>query len=88
MSDEAREVREGASAGTVVLAFLCGALVGAAVGLFLAPRAGAETRERLAGAAGSAGERARRAREAARIAADAASKAFQEAMWPPAPPAA
>jgi gas vesicle protein len=78
---------EGAGAGVVILAFLAGALVGAAGALLLAPRPGAETRERLAGAAGAAGERARRARDAVRAAAAAAAKAFDEAMRPVEPPA-
>jgi gas vesicle protein len=78
------EAPEGAGAGLVVLAFLAGALVGAAGALLLAPRPGAETRERLAGAAG---ERARRARDAVRAAAVAAAKAFDEAMRPVEPPA-
>jgi gas vesicle protein len=81
------EAPEGAGAGLVVLAFLAGALVGAAGALLLAPRSGAATRERLAGAAGAAGERARRARDAARAAAAAAGKAFDEAMRQAGPPA-
>jgi gas vesicle protein len=70
----------GAGAGTIALAFLAGALVGAAGALLLAPRSGAATRAQLAGAAGSARDQGRRVREAARAAAAAAQAAFEQAM--------
>ena len=55
---------EGAGAGNVLLAFLVGALGGAAVALLYAPKSGRETREYL-------GEKARESRVRA---ADAAAK--------------
>ena len=55
---------EGTGAGNVLLAFLVGALSGAAVALLYAPRTGRETREYL-------GERAREGRARA---ADAAAR--------------
>jgi gas vesicle protein len=55
---------EGAGAGNILLAFLVGAVAGAAVALLYAPAAGRETREFL-------GERAREGRDRA---ADAAAK--------------
>jgi gas vesicle protein len=55
---------EGAGAGNVVLAFLVGALSGAAVALLYAPKSGRETREYL-------GEKAREGRARA---ADAAAR--------------
>lgn len=55
---------EGAGAGSVVLAFILGAVAGAAVALLYAPATGRETREFL-------GERAREGRDRA---AEAASK--------------
>ena len=55
---------EGAGAGSVLLAFILGAVSGAAVALLYAPAAGRETREYL-------GERAR---DASARAADAAAK--------------
>ena len=50
--------REDSGAGTVVVAFVLGALTGAAVALLLAPASGEETRRKLA-------ERAREGRERA-----------------------
>ena len=50
---------------SVMMAFICGAVVGAAVGLLYAPKTGSETREQLA-------EFARRAREKAEAITDAA----------------
>ncbi len=55
---------EGAGAGSVLLAFLLGAVAGAAVALLYAPAAGRETREFL-------GEKAREGRDRA---AEAAAK--------------
>ena len=55
---------DGAGAGTVLLAFLVGAVAGAAVALLYAPATGRETREFL-------GEKAREGRDRA---ADAAAK--------------
>ena len=53
---------EGAGAGSVLLAFLLGAVGGAAVALLYAPQSGKETREYL-------GEKAREGRERAKEAA-------------------
>lgn len=54
---------EGAGAGSVMLAFLLGAVSGAAVALLFAPAGGSETQEFL-------GEKAREARERAAAAAE------------------
>ncbi len=54
---------EGSGAGSVLLAFVLGAVSGAAVALLYAPTSGRETREYL-------GERAREGRERAAAAAD------------------
>jgi gas vesicle protein len=54
---------EGAGAGSVLLAFIVGAVSGAAVALLYAPAPGRNTREYL-------GERARQGRERASAAAD------------------
>ncbi|MGD9902332.1 MAG: YtxH domain-containing protein [Vicinamibacterales bacterium] len=63
-----------ASGGSVMLAFMLGAMAGAAVALLFAPAAGEETREYL-------GRRARegrdRARDAAREAADQGREFYQ-----------
>ena len=48
--------QSGASAGSVALAFLSGALLGAVTGFLLAPQPGRESRERLAGYARRTGE--------------------------------
>ena len=62
---------EGAGAGSVVLAFLIGAVTGAAVALLYAPATGAETREML-------GEKAREGRERAARAAERGRQAVKE----------
>ena len=62
MADE-----RGAGAGTVLMAFLVGAVAGAAVALLYAPATGKETRERLSE---KAREGARKAGEAARAGRD------------------
>jgi gas vesicle protein len=74
------EVRTGWGAGGVALMFLAGALAGAAASLLMAPKSGAETRERIGDAIGQTGDQVRRARMAARAAASAAREAFSEAM--------
>ena len=62
---------EGAGAGSVLLAFLLGAVSGAAVALLYAPATGNETRDFL-------GERAREGRERAAEAAEKGRQAFSE----------
>jgi gas vesicle protein len=54
---------EGAGAGSILLAFILGAVSGAAVALLYAPQTGNETREML-------GEKARESRERAAAAAE------------------
>ena len=78
MSDESR----GSGAGTVALAFLVGAAVGAGVALLLAPRSGRETREKLLAllddAAGHAGRGADRGRDAVSHATSMIEDAWKE----------
>ena len=64
---------DGAGAGTVLLAFLVGAVAGAAVALLYAPAAGQETREFL-------GEKAREGREKAAAMAEKGRQAFNEGL--------
>jgi gas vesicle protein len=60
--------------------FLGGALVGGAAALLLAPRSGAETRRRIAGAADGAKETASRLPQALREASGAAQAAFAKSL--------
>jgi gas vesicle protein len=62
---------EGAGAGTVLLAFILGAISGAAVALLYAPVAGKETREFL-------GERAKEGRARASEAAEKGRQVFSQ----------
>ena len=62
---------EGAGAGTVLLAFLVGAVAGAAVALLYAPATGRETREYL-------GEKAREGRDKANTLAEKGREVFNE----------
>ncbi|WP_447971701.1 YtxH domain-containing protein [Nitrospira sp. M1] len=62
--------RSSASAGSVALAFLSGALVGAVGAFLLAPQGGRESRERLVGYARRTGEDIRELREKATDALD------------------
>ena len=62
---------EGAGAGSILLAFLLGAVSGAAVALLYAPGPGRETREYL-------GERAREGRERANAMAEKGRQVFNE----------
>jgi gas vesicle protein len=58
------------NSGSVMIAFLVGAVTGAAVALLFAPASGEETREYL-------GERAREGREKARLAVDQGRDYYQ-----------
>ena len=69
MADDDR----GFSPGTVVLAFLSGALLGAATALLLAPQSGRETREQLRGYA-------RKTEENMHDLAGKASEAYEQAL--------
>ncbi len=62
---------DGAGAGTVLLAFLVGAVAGAAVALLYAPAAGKDTREFL-------GEKAREAQDKAAAMAEKGRQVFSE----------
>jgi len=62
---------EGGGAGTVLLAFLVGAIAGAAAALLYAPATGRETRDYL-------GEKARESREKANELAEKGRKVFNE----------
>ena len=75
MSDE-----RGPSGASVVLAFLAGAIAGAAVALLAAPRSGRETRDRLRAWGQS---RTGPVIEAATRAARAARRAFDESVGAP-----
>ena len=65
--------QSGASAGSVALAFLSGALLGAVTAFLLAPQPGRESRERLVGYARRTGEDLREIR-------DKATDAWDEVM--------
>jgi gas vesicle protein len=73
--------REDSGAGTVVVAFVLGALTGAAVALLMAPATGEETRKMLADRAREgrdrAGEAARQGRELWNQQRDNLSNAFE-----------
>ena len=62
---------DGAGAGSILLAFLLGAVSGAAVALLYAPATGKETREYVS-------EKAREARERAAVAAEKASEVLSQ----------
>jgi gas vesicle protein len=62
---------EGGGAGTVLLAFLVGAIAGAAAALLYAPATGRETRDYL-------GEKARESRDKANELAEKGRKVFNE----------
>jgi gas vesicle protein len=81
---------KGSSAGTVIAAFVVGALAGAAVALLFAPASGEETRRKLAGKAREGRKRAddltregldflQRQRESASAAIDRGREAFDAA---------
>jgi len=71
---------DGFGAGGILLAFVAGALAGAAAALLLAPRSGREARARLGEAAGQAGDRLQRERDAVRAAAAAAGNVLGAAL--------
>src|SRR4026209_109982 len=66
---------DGGAAGTVVIAFVLGAVTGAAVALLMAPTSGEETRRMLADRAREGRERADAAREGGGRAREAARQA-------------
>lgn len=66
----------------VVMAFLGGALAGAAAALLAAPASGAETRRRISGAVERSGAAVRRTGTAAGAAARAAGEVFTAALHP------
>jgi gas vesicle protein len=69
---------ESTSGGTVLLAFLLGAVAGAAAALLYAPAVGSETRERLAEKARDARERANALADKGRQAIDKGRQAIDE----------
>ncbi|PYR87987.1 MAG: hypothetical protein DMF84_29970 [Acidobacteria bacterium] len=86
----------GGEAGTVILAFVLGAVTGAAVALLMAPATGEETRRMLADRARESADRARevagqgremwkRQRETFANAVDRGREAYQQARGPQAP---
>lgn len=77
------EVRTGRGLGSVLLAFLGGAVVGGVTALLLAPRSGEQTRKRIVEMAETGKEKAERVPVAVREAAQAATVAFEKAMTQP-----
>ena len=68
--------------GTVVVAVLGGAVVGAAVALLLAPKAGRETRDQIAGYVDTAKETIGRVPDALKAASQAAREALVDEPEP------
>jgi gas vesicle protein len=76
------ETEHGFGTGTVILAVLGGAAVGAAVALLLAPRSGRETRRQIVGYAGKAKETASRVPEALKQASHVAMEVLSDGAEP------
>ncbi len=72
--------RQGYSGGSLILAFLGGAVAGAAAALLTTPKSGRETRELLTDAAQRNAERTKHLPEAVKVASTAAREAFSEVM--------
>lgn len=70
----------GSGGFSIFLAFVGGALAGGAAAMLLAPRSGAETRQRIRGVAHDAKDVASRMPQAVRDASSAAQGAFTKAM--------
>ncbi|HYQ80428.1 MAG TPA: YtxH domain-containing protein [Anaeromyxobacteraceae bacterium] len=77
------EVRTGRGLGSVLLAFLGGAVVGGVTALLLAPRSGEQTRKRIVDMAEEGKHKAERVPVAVREATQAATEAFERAMKQP-----
>lgn len=75
MAEHTKDERSG-NAGAVLLAFLVGAVAGAAVALLYAPASGRETREFLSD---QAREGARKASEAARVGREVIKEVYERA---------
>lgn len=74
------EVRTGRGLGSVLLAFLGGAVVGGVAALLFAPRSGEQTRKRIVQIAENGKEKVERVPVAVREASHAATAAFEKAM--------
>ena len=71
--------RDGAGAGTVLLAFIVGAVSGAAVALLYAPATGEETREQAAAAAEKGRQVLKQGRDTLATAVERGREAYQQA---------
>ena len=80
MNQTEMEHPRGGGGLTLFLAFVGGALVGGTAAILLAPRSGAETRRRLAGAVDDTKDMASRVPKAIRQASGAAQAAFTAAL--------
>jgi len=73
-------INNGYTGGQMFMAFLGGALAGAAVAALTTPKSGPETRHMLVDYAGQGKEMASRLPEASRLASKAAKETFSETM--------
>jgi len=78
-----QEVETGRGMGSMLLAFLGGAVVGGVAALLFAPRSGEQTRKRINEMAETGKEKAERVPVAVREASHAATVAFGKAMKEP-----